>query len=93
MCPSECQSITPTRTYIPLTHFDIEKDSFQRLTQHSKKKALKLESGVPSIFLSHFYLNFSMRFIYIRNVRKLFSGLEAFIGSSLHWLAVYSVKS
>lgn len=69
------------------------KDSFQRLTQHSKKKALNLESGVPSIFLSHFYLNFSMRFIYIRNVTKAFSGLEAFIGSSLHWLAVYSVKS
>lgn len=80
MCPSECQSITPTRTYIPLTHFDIEKDSFQRLTQHSKKKALKLESGVPSIFLLHFYLNFSMRFIYTQCYESFFRVWKHLLG-------------
>lgn len=40
-----------------------------------------MESGVPSIFLSHLYLNFSMRFIYIRNVTKAFFG-----SGSIYWV-------
>lgn len=56
------------------------KDSFQRLTQHSKKKALNLESGVPSIFLSHFYLNFSMRFIYTQCYESFFRVWKHLLG-------------
>lgn len=70
------------------------KDSFQRLTQHSKKKALNLESGVPSIFLLHFYLNFSMRFIYTQCYESFFRVWKHLLGPPFTgWLCTCSVKS
>lgn len=94
MCPSECQSITHTHTHISHWHTLTLKRLFSTINTTQKKESLKSRNREFPRSSSHIFIfNFFPCGLYIRNVTKAFSGLESFIGSSLHWLAVYSVKS